>query len=77
MGEDEFQWQPDAQWVVPIEHDDGEPSQRCVEMVLRSIEARRGAEQADQRVRPPATYYTSEFYFLTAARFFAMAARDA
>jgi hypothetical protein len=49
-------------------------SQRCTEMVIRSIEARRRAEQADQRERPPAAYYTSEFYFLTAARFFALAA---
>lgn len=47
---------------------------RCVEMVLKSIEARRIAVAGEKRERPPAQYYTSEFYYLTAARFYALAA---
>ena len=49
--------------------------ERCVEMVLKSMEARRKAEALDDRERPPATYYPGEFYCLTAARFFALSTR--
>jgi len=70
MAENEFSWQTDGSWSVP----DNDAEQRCVEMLVKSLQWRRIEARGDKRVQPPThEMYTAEFYYVTAARFFALA----
>jgi len=54
--------------------DRDDAAERCIECLLRSIRERREAEAKDPRVTKP-TVYPIEFYWITAARFYALATR--
>jgi len=52
-------------------------AKKCVEMTLRSIEERKRGLARDRRVAPPGDHvYPQEHYYITAARFFALASKQ-